>query len=87
MGKTKRKLKTETMTDDCFFNPSACATEPAGEEKPPKEDEMMMDEDMDDMEKEMDLMPQLTFLMTAMGVTAMSALDLFWRRHAVMSMQ
>jgi len=47
----------------------------------------MMDEDMDDMEKEMDLMPQLTFLMTAMGVTAMSALDLFWRRHAVMSMQ
>ena len=74
---------------DCFFTPNApgCETEPPAEEKPPKDDEMMMDEDMDDMEKEMDMMPQLVFLMTSMGVTAMSALDLFWRKHAVMSEQ
>jgi|ERR1712179_34914 len=90
MGKTKRKLKTETMTDDCFFNPDACAVEePAAEEKPPK-DEGMMDEGMesdDDMEKEMDMMPQITFLMTALAATGVSALDLFWRKHAVLTEQ
>merc|ERR1712060_350982 len=83
MGKTKRKIKTDTMANcDPFTN--ICEEPPMDETM---EDDKMMDEDMEDMEKEMDMMPQLVFLMTSMGVTAMSALDLFWRKHAIMSEQ
>merc|ERR1711990_602403 len=84
MGKTKRKIKTDTMAN-CDPFTGICEEPPADETM--QDDEMMMDEDMDDMEKEMDMMPQLVFLMTSMGVTAMSALDLFWRKHAIMSEQ
>jgi len=86
MGKTKRKLKTETMSDDCFFNPAACE-EPAAEEPPKEDGRMDEDKDGDDMEKEMDMTPQIAFLMTAFGATAFSALDLFWRKHAILSEQ
>jgi len=86
MGKTKRKLKTETMSDDCFFNPAACEAAAAEEEDTTMMEEQEMDEGMesdDDMDKEMDMTPQITFLLTALGAAGFSAADLFWRRHAV----
>merc|ERR1711862_794790 len=44
-----------------------------------------MDEEME--EEESDIMPQITFLLTALGVTAFSGLDIFSRRLAIMSQQ
>ena len=70
------------MSDDCFFNPAAC--EEPKEDKPPRE-EGEMKEEME--EEETDIMPQITFLLTALGVTAFSGLDIFSRRLAIYSMQ
>jgi len=67
------------MSDDCFFNPAACE-EPAAEEP-----EQEMDEEME--EEESDIMPQISFLLTALSVTAFSGLEIFSRRLAIMSQQ
>merc|ERR1712054_328843 len=45
-----------------------------------------MDEDMSD-DEDGDIMPQITFLLTALGVTAYSGLDIFARKLHIMSEQ
>ena len=66
------------MSDDCFFNPAAC-------EEPAAEEVEEMDEEME--EEEHDIMPQISFLLTALGVTAFSGLDIFARKLHIMSQQ
>lgn len=71
------------MTDDCFFNPDACATD-----APPADDGMMMEEDMDDKEmwepsddeKMWMFEANMAMLMMAGEIAFMSIMDLTsWR--------